>query len=256
MTRRPLIIAHLGASAQAPENTLAAFRKAMDVGADGIEFDVRLAKDGVPVVFHDGDLRRIAARPEMIADLTSGELAGVDAGSWFNKAFPSRARPEFADEKISSLAETLELFSNFRGRIYIELKCTAADAEETAKAVCTSIEKSHLLPQMIIKSFTLAALPHVAAACPAVPTAALFEPTVCSVLRKQKNIIEVAEHYGADELSLHYSLATRRLASLAAERNVPITIWTVDNPRWLKKASERGIKALITNDPEMMMSFE
>ena len=254
MSGYPLIIAHRGASAHAPENTFAAFQEAIRVGADGIEFDVRLAKDDVPVVFHDEDLKRIAGRPEKISDLTSAELAAIDIGSWFNRAFPRRARAEFSNERIRTLAETLEFLSGFSGRIYVELKCTTADAVPLSKAVCTLICDSPLLPQVIVKSFTLPAIPVVHSSCPTVRTAALFEPTAGTVLNKQKNIIDLATHFGAEELSLHFSLATRRLTTLATRLNMPITIWTVDKPRWLTKAEAMGIRALITNDPEFMIA--
>ena len=81
---RPLIIAHRGASAYAPENTLVSFRRAVELGADGIEFDVRLAGDGVAVVFHDPSLNRIAGRKGKIEQTDSVDLSVTDAGSWFN----------------------------------------------------------------------------------------------------------------------------------------------------------------------------
>jgi glycerophosphoryl diester phosphodiesterase len=253
MSGRPLIIAHRGASAFAPENTFAAFSEAIECGADGIEFDVRLARDGVPVVFHDEDLKRIAGRNEKISALTSSELADVDVGTWFNRTFPQRARSEYTKERIRTLADTLELLSVIRGRIYVELKCTTADAGDLAMAVCDQIRDSALLPHIIVKSFTLDALPHVQRLCPSVRTAALFEPTAATVLNKQKNIIEPAIRSGADELSLHYSLATRRLMDKASRLGKPVTVWTVDKPRWLAKAEALGIKALITNDPSLLI---
>ena len=88
----PLVIAHRGASFDAPENTLAAFERALADGADGLEFDVRLAADGVPVVIHDATLRRTAGRQVSIASLSSSALASVEVGSWFNRRFPARAR--------------------------------------------------------------------------------------------------------------------------------------------------------------------
>ena len=99
MTDAPLIIGHRGASAHAPENTLAAFRMAIDAGADGIEFDVQLAKDGVPVVIHDFDLKRTGAYDVRVADLTSAELSGVDAGSWFNAVHPDMADGDILGRK-------------------------------------------------------------------------------------------------------------------------------------------------------------
>ncbi len=84
----PETIAHRGASSNAPENTRVAFQKAIDDGAEGLEFDVRLTKDGVPVVFHDASLRRIAQINYKISELTIAELRRIDIGSWFNARNP------------------------------------------------------------------------------------------------------------------------------------------------------------------------
>ncbi|MGI8812734.1 MAG: glycerophosphodiester phosphodiesterase [Pyrinomonadaceae bacterium] len=245
----PLIIAHRGASAHAPENTFAAFQMAIDMGADGLEFDVRLSRDGVPVVIHDIDLLRIAGRPEKISDLSADDLAEVDVGLWFNTAFPARARPEFAAQRIKTLAETLRFLDAFPGRIYIELKCMLDDAEAISKAVCSLICDSPLLPQIVVKTFTLSVIPLVRTQCPNAKIGALFEPTFRTVFRKTKNIIALAKAAGADQLSIHYSLATLRLCRLAAQSEMPMTVWTTDDTRWLARARQRGINALITNDP-------
>src|SRR5258705_12537702 len=79
----PLILGHLGASALAPENTLAAFSRAISDGADGIEFDVRLSRDGGAVVIHDASLKRTGLINRPVSDLTAAELGEVDVGSWF-----------------------------------------------------------------------------------------------------------------------------------------------------------------------------
>ena len=120
-TPRPLIVAHRGASALVPENTLAAFARAISDGADGIEFDVRLAKDGVAVVFHDDTLSRTGLRNGNIADFTSIELANIDIGSWFNKMNPRLANPEYSRERVPTLPQTLNFLKDFKGLIYIEM---------------------------------------------------------------------------------------------------------------------------------------
>ena len=131
----PLIIAHRGDGKHAPENTFAAFKRAIDAGADGIELDVRLAKDGVAVVFHDSSLKRIAGRKGKIAHYTSTELGSIDAGSWFNRVAPSFANVAYKSESVPTLAETLEFLKDFKGLLYVELKCKAADTEHLARAV-------------------------------------------------------------------------------------------------------------------------
>lgn len=249
----PLIIAHRGASKHAPENTFAAFKRAIDAGADGIELDVRLAKDGVAVVFHDSSLKRIAGRNGKIAHYTSSELAGIDAGSWFNRHAPKLADPLYENESVPTLAETLRFLNDFKGLIYIELKCKEVDTERLAKAVCNVICSSKLLSQIVVKSFKLSALPHVKRFCPSVRTAALFAPKIKNILRKDKHLLDLAEQAGADEISLHYTLATRKLMKKAGKRNFRVIIWTADHPRWIRRGLKLGLAAIITNDPARLL---
>ena len=136
---RPLIIAHRGSSARAPENTILAFQTAIEDGAQGVEFDVHLAKDGIPVVIHDDDLRRVGLRPERVADLCSDELASIDVGSWFNARHPDLADPEFSTQTVSTLGEVLELLRCFNGLIYIELKCDDENCQDLVAAVSLSL---------------------------------------------------------------------------------------------------------------------
>ncbi|MFZ1700772.1 MAG: glycerophosphodiester phosphodiesterase family protein [Pyrinomonadaceae bacterium] len=252
--RAPLIIAHRGASAYAPENTLAAFQMAVDAGADGVEFDVQLAKDGVPVVIHDTGLRRTARREEMVADLTSTQLGKVDVGSWFNLAHPNLARAEFAAQQVPTLARVLTLLGSSSSSIYIELKCDESTYKPLAAAVCDVIRDSPLLPRLIVKSFKLAAIPEVRCLLPTVQTAALFEPSIATILRRRRYIIAMAREFGAHRLSLHYSLATRKLTALAAEAGMPVTIWTADNVKWIRRCKKQDIEALITNDPAKLLA--
>jgi len=249
----PLIIAHRGASKHAPENTFAAFKRAIDAGADGIELDVRLAKDGVAVVFHDASLKRIAGRKGKIAHYTSAELGAFDAGSWFNRVAPELADPAYKNESVPTLLETLTFLKDFKGLIYVELKCKEAEAEGLAKAVCSVIWSSKLLPQIVVKSFKLNALPHVKRFCPSIRTAALFAPKIMNILRKDKHLLNLAEEAGADEISLHYTLATRKLMKKAAKRNLRVIIWTADHPRWIRRALKLGLDAIITNDPARLI---
>jgi glycerophosphoryl diester phosphodiesterase len=107
------IIAHRGASVRAPENTLAAYEQAFAAGADIIEVDVRLSRDGIPVVFHDEHLDRTTNGTGPVADRSLAELKELDAGAWHS--------PEFAGERIPTLAETMRLVKGVRGRILLDL---------------------------------------------------------------------------------------------------------------------------------------
>ena len=251
---RLLIVAHRGASAHAPENTFIAFQKAVEAGADGIEFDVRLAGDGVAVVFHDPSLKRITGRKGKVQTIDSDQLRTADAGSWFNKRYPNRADPAFARVWIPTLRETLDHLGEFNGLLYIELKCRDKDIERLAGAVASEICGSAQLPRIIVKSFKLRALSHMRAICPGVRTAALFAPRVRNLLLKEKNILRHAEEAGAHEISLHYTLATRKLLNEASRRGLEVVIWTADRAHWVRRGAEVGLKAIITNDPAKLIA--
>jgi glycerophosphoryl diester phosphodiesterase len=245
MSRQPLIIAHRGASATAPENTLAAFRAAIDAGADGVEFDVQLASDGVPVVIHDTTLKRTAGVDKRVADLTSAELGTADVGSWFGL--------QFAGEAVPTLEQTLQLLSDHDGPIYIELKCELDNFRPLVAAVCDQIRSASILPQIIVKSFRLAAIPEVRRLLPGVRTAALFEPSIMTILRRREHIVKMAREFGADELSVHRALATNQLCALASAAGLPMAVWTVDDARWIARSRQRAIRALITNHPAALI---
>jgi glycerophosphoryl diester phosphodiesterase len=158
-TKQPLIIAHRGSSSVAPENTLAAFAQAIADGADGIEFDVQLAKDGIPVVIHDANLRRTARRREAIKSLTSTELASIDVGSWFNRKYPRRAKPAYANEYIPTLDQVFSLVKQYRKkcvRVYVELK-TAGNRDlnvDLAKSAVDSIQRFEFHHRATVISFS------------------------------------------------------------------------------------------------------
>lgn len=249
----PLIIAHRGASAVAPENTLAAFRRAMEFGADGIEFDVRLAADGIPVVIHDPSLRRTAGRRGKVAAYSSEELSHIDVGSWFARPGKNGAKAEFAEERIVTLASALEFLKSFRGEIYVELKCKGDDLYPLARAAAAAIERADLAGTLIVKSFRLPVVTFFRENLPKVRTAALFAPKIMTILRKDKHLVRLAEEIGAHELSIHYSLATEKLMKKAAKAELPVNIWTADHGRLLKRAARLGVKAVITNDPAKLL---
>src|SRR5215210_2799934 len=106
----PLIIGHRGASANAPENTHIAFGVAFGLGADGIELDVRLASDGVPVVIHDATLERTGLRPGVVEACTSSMLTECCVGTWFNLRHPDDADVSFEEQYIPTLEEVFQTY--------------------------------------------------------------------------------------------------------------------------------------------------
>lgn len=247
-----LIIGHRGASAIAPENTLAAFERALADGADGIEFDVRLARDRVPVIIHDATLKRTGLREDFVAQLSSSELGQVDAGTWFNLRFPAAALPAYANERIPTLAQVFEMMKARAAVLYVEMKCDEAESRQLAAAVVQLVLAHAFTNRVVIESFTLEALAEVKRIAPEIRTAALFEPKLSRPLPSARKIIEQAVRYKVDEIALHRSLATRRVVEAARRLGMKAVVWTVDSPAWLKRGRERGIHAVITNKPAQM----
>src|SRR5215216_220607 len=176
--RSPLIIGHRGASAVAPENTMAAFREAISVGANGIEFDVRLTRDRVPVVIHDSTLHRTAGLPQRVADLTWTELENMNVGSWFAR-FKNLAPGSFANETIPNLKQLFTLFESNDLSLFLEMKCDSRlEHRPLAEACCQLIDEHSFKDRVIIECFDLTALTVVKNINPEIKTVALFQPAL------------------------------------------------------------------------------
>lgn len=254
----PLIIAHRGDPSVAPENTLIAFAEALRRGADGIELDVRLARDGVPVVIHDRTIRRTAHRPGVVAEMTSKQLSQVDVGSWFNRVNPKLARRDYSLQYVPTLSEVLQLvrddsISQQRGtKVYAELKPdgTLSRTRELVESVIDLVRQHELHPQAIIISFDLKAVAAAKKIDPSIRAGALFAPSTRrpGAIRTRR-MCALARDCGANEILLHRLLASRRAIEVAVRNDLSPVIWTVDHPGWIRRAMDSGIHALITNNP-------
>jgi len=218
--REPLIIGHRGASAVALENTIAAFAAAIAAGADGIEFDVRLSRDGVPVIIHDDTLSRAHGVRRRVVDLTAEELRSVG---------------------VPSLRELFELMSGNSLLLCLEIKSREPELPELC---CRMVREFRFEERVIVECFDLDVLRPIQ-----LRTAALFEPRIYA----DRNLVERALDVGATVLALHHRLAKAMLVEKAKAASLTVVVWTVDDPAWVARARLMGIEALITNDPARML---
>jgi glycerophosphoryl diester phosphodiesterase len=248
----PLIIGHRGASAVAPENTMGAFRKAIEVGADGIEFDVRLSRDGVPVVIHDETLQRTGLRSDYVSCLSAEELQQVNVGKWFGNR---RNSTEYLNETVPTLRQLLDYSSSVNAVLYLELKCRREEASQVASITCDFLANYQIAEQVIIECFDLPVIQEVKRLAPHLKTAALFQPRISRphLWSSSRSLIDEAHAVGADEIALHHKLADDRTIESARSAGMKVVVWTVDNPAWVARAKKLGIDALITNDPGTMI---
>lgn len=218
--REPLIIGHRGAPAVALENTLPAFEAAIAAGADGIEFDVRLSSDGVPVIIHDDTLTRTHGVRRRVAELTQEELHGFG---------------------VPSLRELFELMSGNSLLLCLEIK---SREPELAELCCRMVREFEFAERIIIECFDLNVLRNVD-----LRKAALFEPR----MQTEQSVIDRSLAVGATVLALHHRMAKPSLVEKAKLADLTVVVWTVDDPSWVLRARELGIAALITNDPARML---
>ena len=218
-----LIIAHRGANKLAPENTLKAFEKAIELGADFVEFDTHASKDGEIVIMHDENTLRTAGYDGLIKDMTLEELKQLDCG---------------AGEKIPTLKELIQLA---KGKINLQL-------EIKAKGITGEIVKilrdSGLIDSTIISSFHHGELDKIEQLEPRLKLASLILG-----IRKNKSIREAKKQ---DYYAIHplHRLASSKFVRKAHENGIKINAWTVDSEKRMKKLIKRGIDGLITNDVE------
>ncbi|HMF58297.1 MAG TPA: glycerophosphodiester phosphodiesterase family protein, partial [Pyrinomonadaceae bacterium] len=235
-----------------PENTIVSFERALADGADGVEFDVRLASDGVPILLHDPDLRRTGLREGLVANLSSSELTRIDAGSWFNLKFPSAANPAYTQATIPTLADSFHFFKHRNCLLYVELKCAPHESRDIAQATIELIHEHGFTHRVVVKSFLLEAIKDVKLLDKTIRTAALFDQKITRPVVFKSRLLERAIDSGADEISLHYTLVSGRIVRRATERGLETVVWTVDNPLWVERARRRGVRALITNNPALL----
>jgi glycerophosphoryl diester phosphodiesterase len=157
---RPFLWAHRGASKNAPENTMAAFAAAVELGVDGLELDIHLSRDGIPVVIHDESLERTTNGRGFVSDASLVQLQQLDAGAWFS--------PEFTGEPLPTLAEVLSVFSG-KLRLNLELKEFSTGVE------VLSLLRQHLDAEIIISSFDYDLLKGLRSLDEALPLAVLFD---------------------------------------------------------------------------------
>lgn len=229
-----LIWAHRGASAAAPENTLAALAEAETAGADGIEIDVHLSRDGVPVVIHDETLKRTTDGVGWLGDFSAAELQRLDAGSWFSA--------DFSGEAIPTLEEVLEWIGD-RMRLNIEIK--------TADAALAVLELLHSFPQarVLISSFDSDLLDFLQREDAALPLGFLCDS------RSWKKALRKAVACGAQSFHPRRNLVSRPMLAACRGTGLAVYPWTVDRPAEVRRFRRLGLDGLFTNDPAAVLTI-
>jgi len=237
MMKHPLIIAHRGASGHAPENTMAAFRLAVEQSADWIELDVHQTADGHLVVLHDFTLRRTAGDPRQVRDLTLQQIKKLDIGSWWDGTYRSEQVPTL-DEVLASAAGRI--------RVFIELKRGSSFYPEIERRLLETIVRQRARDRIAISSFDLAGLKTLRGLDSGIPLGLLTRKTRAREILKEANSLKVQSiHISTHRLS-------KNILTRAHSNGLPVYVYTVNRLSLMKRYLAMGADGLFTNYPDRL----
>jgi len=233
-----LVIDHRGASGYAPENTLAAFRRAIAMGATFIETDLQLSRDARFVAIHDATVNRTTNGQGKVHDLTLADLRKLDAGSWFGS--------EFAGERIPTLEEILEFAKKHDVVFYLELKPGGSWGGE--HALISALRESGEIARTVVISFDPEILISVRNIEPTLMTGFLFDGKISDPLEKT---IEI----GARQIAVRGDLVSPRLLKDARARDLQLVCWTVNHPGHMRLLAEAGVDGIMSDYPDRLVEL-
>lgn len=240
MPERPAIIAHRGASHDAPENTLASIRLGWEQGADAVEIDVHQSRDGHIVVIHDATLRKTAGVDRRVESLTLAELQALEVGRWKHRRWEG--------ERIPTLSEVLETMPR-RGRLLVEIKCGVNCLPRFVEAVRGSVTPAQ---RVVPIGFDLTTMQLVKWALPEceVCWVAGFSRTLQGWRPGAEHLIEKAKGAGLDGLDVGVrGPVNAEFARKVHAAGLKLYIWTVDSPTRARRLAAAGVDGLTTNRP-------
>lgn len=254
---RPLVIAHQGGDGIWPGDTMFAFEKAVETGADVLEMDAHITKDGHIVLMHDEEVDRTTDGTGLIEDMTLDELKRLDAAyQWSNdddKTFPYRGQ----GIQIPTLDELFQKFPQMR--YVIEIKLTE---NPIAQPLCDLIRRHNMHERVMVASFHDEAMQHFRETCPEIATSASRgEVTKFVILGKLFLSGFVAPEYESiqppydPEESMNIPIMTKRFIREAHAKNIAVEPWTVDDPELMKQYIEWGVDGIITDRPDLMIEL-
>jgi glycerophosphoryl diester phosphodiesterase len=232
---RPLVLGHRGASGEAPENTMAAFRRALEAGADGVELDVWRCGSGEAVVIHDEDARRTGGTPLRVTGASLSRLRELDVGAWRGATFRG--------ERIPRLEEVLEAFPG--AVVNVELKAGRVPDPRLAARVACIVRDLRATERVVVSSFHCSLVAAFRALSPRAPSAYLVAPGRLWEARARL-CPRVA---GANGIHPEHGLVNGTRLREWRARGLAVGTWTVDAPGEVDRLARLGVDAIISNHP-------
>ncbi|MDQ3548715.1 MAG: glycerophosphoryl diester phosphodiesterase [Chloroflexota bacterium] len=250
------MIAHRGASSIAPENTLLAFRLAIEASAEMIETDAHLARDGEVVLIHDADLRRTTSCGGSVADLRASDLASCDAGYWFTQLGGHRHPFRGLGLVVPRLSELLRLAESLNPAVIINVEIKNMPDEmdydptnRLARRLVNLLTGINSLDRVLVSSFNADAIDCVKELESDIRTAYLSGPRADLHARtayaRARGHIAIHPHHS----SLGHGDGARRIVNVMHEAGLEVNVWTVNDPQRMLEMAAAGVDGIITDDP-------
>lgn len=238
---RPFVVAHRGSSAVTPENTHASFKQAMIDGADAIEIDVQLTKDGEVVVIHDASVNRTTDGKGKVCNMTLPELKKLDAGSWFDK--------KYSMEKIPTLEEVFKITQGHIG-INIEVKSISNKKNDYTiiNPLLKIIDKYRMSKIVLLSSFNHSIIKKIKTIKSDLFTGVIYSPAYC--LFKKPSLI--TSRAGADFFVCNNNYLSKKMVNDAHQRGISVGTYVINSEKSLKKAMEFKVDCIVTDNPRLI----
>jgi glycerophosphoryl diester phosphodiesterase len=235
---RVWVVGHRGAMGHRPENTFASFEHGLELGADWIELDVHLTRDGALAVIHDESVDRTTDGHGLVKDHTLAELKLLDAGAWFG--------PAYAGQRIPTLDEVLD-WARRRGTVVdIEIKNAPIYYTDIEDAVVKALDRQQMAEQVIVISFDHATVKRVKALDARIATGVLYAG------RPVDGGIGLAREANADALLPHWAYVTSEDVHVAHEAGLAVAPWATSDPQVLRHLIAAGVDGIGTNHPDVL----
>ncbi|MDF2821040.1 MAG: glpQ [Clostridiales bacterium] len=228
------ILAHRGASKERPENTMSAFKRAAEVGADGIELDVHLLCDGSLVVHHDSKLGRCENVKGNIYDFSKENIKSFSVGDWFSRKYEKEFIPYFI--------EVLEFLKGNNLFLNVEIKSDGIFMNNIADEVVSLLEKYNMINRCIISSFNHFILKEIKEKYPRYRVGILYSDSFCY------DVVDYCKAHKFDAIHPNFREVDKNLVKLCHANGILVNVWTVDSYGDFLRMKEYGVDTVITND--------
>ena len=238
----PKVIGHRGARAYAPENTVVSIETASSLGVEWVELDVKLTKDGIPIIFHDEELGRTTNGTGLVAQTTYEDLRDLDSGSWFGDSF--------VQTRIPTLEEAVDVILKHNLGFNLEIKPCPGREKETAEVALDYMSRMwDDMDKILISSFQHVSLESARDLAPDWARGLLIDDNVPLL----ENWKDIADYLDVKTINIGKKLITQQLVEEVMDLELPLLVYTVNDPMMARAMQKLGVDSFFSDNPDVIV---